>query len=112
LTCVSLVSSIILSPPHRFPFFPYTTLFRSIKDVQFAILCFPIVPRCAAASAALVVVAGACQHFAEFLNGGGLKPIKHFDLGDSRSEEHTSELQSLTNLVCRLMLGKKTPRTT
>src|SRR5437016_8903875 len=28
---------------------------------------------------------------------------------DLRSEEHTSELQSLTNLVCRLLLGKKKP---
>src|SRR5438093_6152444 len=28
----------------------------------------------------------------------------------SRSEEHTSELQSLTNLVCRLLLEKKKPR--
>src|SRR5437016_11264499 len=28
-------------------------------------------------------------------------------LYDSRSEEHTSELQSLTNLVCRLLLEKK-----
>src|SRR5262249_58081456 len=27
--------------------------------------------------------------------------------GEGRSEEHTSELQSLTNLVCRLLLGKK-----
>src|SRR5437016_7224404 len=27
--------------------------------------------------------------------------------GQSRSEEHTSELQSLTNLVCRLLLEKK-----
>src|SRR5438093_7045780 len=27
--------------------------------------------------------------------------------GDTRSEEHTSELQSLTNLVCRLLLEKK-----
>src|SRR5437016_7855911 len=29
----------------------------------------------------------------------------------SRSEEHTSELQSLTNLVCRLLLEKKNPAT-
>src|ERR1019366_10770430 len=28
--------------------------------------------------------------------------------GKNRSEEHTSELQSLTNLVCRLLLEKKT----
>src|ERR1019366_10436163 len=32
--------------------------------------------------------------------------------GDSRSEEHTSELQSLTNLVCRLLLEKKNQKTT
>src|SRR5262249_61649605 len=31
---------------------------------------------------------------------------------DGRSEEHTSELQSLTNLVCRLLLEKKKTRTT
>src|SRR5437016_11334961 len=29
--------------------------------------------------------------------------------GSGRSEEHTSELQSLTNLVCRLLLEKKKP---
>ena len=29
------------------------------------------------------------------------------DLWEKRSEEHTSELQSLTNLVCRLLLEKK-----
>src|SRR5262249_60899377 len=29
------------------------------------------------------------------------------DLAEQRSEEHTSELQSLTNLVCRLLLEKK-----
>ena len=29
------------------------------------------------------------------------------DPGDHRSEEHTSEFQSLTNLVCRLLLEKK-----
>src|SRR5438093_6737870 len=31
-------------------------------------------------------------------------------LGGRRSEEHTSELQSLTNLVCRLLLEKKSER--
>src|SRR5437016_9644646 len=33
------------------------------------------------------------------------------NLGDQRSEEHTSELQSLTNLVCRLLLEKKKKKT-
>src|SRR5262245_64358040 len=33
--------------------------------------------------------------------------IHHLALGDHRSEEHTSELQSLRHLVCRLLLEKK-----
>src|SRR5437016_6498431 len=33
------------------------------------------------------------------------------DGGQRRSEEHTSELQSLTNLVCRLLLEKKKKKT-
>src|SRR5438046_9356420 len=42
----------------------------------------------------------------------GLGPEDHLQRGDrdhqqDRSEEHTSELQSLTNLVCRLLLEKK-----
>src|SRR5262249_62243652 len=35
-----------------------------------------------------------------------LRQARH-DRNDPRSEEHTSELQSLTNLVCRLLLEKK-----
>src|SRR5437016_10110212 len=48
-------------------------------------------------------------------SGSKLAPILKFDssgrlvnsFGAGRSEEHTSELQSLTNLVCRLLLEKK-----
>src|SRR5256886_10405978 len=40
-----------------------------------------------------------------------LRALAYFDLvrcfGDVRSEEHTSELQSQSNLVCRLLLEKK-----
>src|SRR5258705_6211405 len=32
---------------------------------------------------------------------------RHDEVGDDRSEEHTSELQSLRHLVCRLLLEKK-----
>src|SRR5438046_4442922 len=39
---------------------------------------------------------------------GGVKLAE--DPADARSEEHTSELQSLTNLVCRLLLEKKKRR--
>src|SRR2546430_7186490 len=34
-------------------------------------------------------------------------PPRHVPLGSGRSEEHTSELQSQSNLVCRLLLEKK-----
>src|SRR5258706_6896875 len=39
-------------------------------------------------------------HYAGFAIGSGYRRVR-------RSEEHTSELQSLTNLVCRLLLEKK-----
>src|SRR5688572_30901505 len=40
---------------------------------------------------------------------GLLDAIRHYNpkLGSTRSEEHTSELQSQSNLVCRLLLEKK-----
>src|SRR5258706_6753134 len=44
-----------------------------------------------------------------WLHGGNLLPWALVQGG--RSEEHTSELQSLTNLVCRLLLEKKKNRT-
>src|SRR5947199_544704 len=59
--------------------FPYTTLFRSSQPVGRAILGTP-------------------------------ESVKRFtaaDLKGFRSEEHTSELQSLRQLVCRLLLEKK-----
>src|SRR5438093_9794118 len=36
-----------------------------------------------------------------------IRALRHTHGGPGRSEEHTSELQSLTNLVCRLLLEKK-----
>src|SRR5438093_11610917 len=75
-----IVLSLSIRRPPRSTLFPYTTLFRSR-------LCIsgPVGP-------ADGVFGGA--------PGGG--PAE-----TPRSEEHTSELQSLTNLVCRLLLEKK-----
>src|SRR5437016_10872239 len=72
--------------PPRSTLFPYTTLFRSHHAHQI---------HRAAAEAAVV--------------GRERQPGEaHLrELPFSRSEEHTSELQSLTNLVCRLLLEKK-----
>src|SRR5205814_7315315 len=62
---------------------PYTTLFRSHAEG-----CFPIVHP--------------SYYAIKFFNG-----LAH-DVGhEPRSEEHTSELQSLRHLVCRLLLEKK-----
>src|SRR5258708_30272656 len=66
--------------PPRSTLFPYTTLFRSLGSVL---------------TSAMML---------EFL---GWKPEAAARIPTSRSEEHTSELQSPDHLVCRLLLEKK-----
>src|SRR5258706_9197822 len=69
--------------PPRSTLFPYTTLFRSPRS------CATRTDRHPSALRILVPPGRRHMHMA------------------CRSEEHTSELQSLTNLVCRLLLEKK-----
>src|SRR5258706_5876057 len=83
--------------PPRSTLFPYTTLFRSIQGVRIA----PDVP----AAHPAFDVTPARYIAAIFTERGVAKPSKAG--WAARSEEHTSELQSLTNLVCRLLLEKK-----
>src|SRR2546421_4285203 len=71
--------------PPRSTLFPYTTLFRSGPDRARP-------PRCGEES-------GRARAAVRRVTGGGA--------GDTRSEEHTSELQSRSDLVCRLLLEKK-----
>src|SRR5699024_11518888 len=78
----------MLRPPPRSTLFPYTTLFRSLIDEMSLGLATVVFMRL------LPIV----QQFAE--NGVG-------ELLHDRSEEHTSELQSRFDLVCRLLLEKK-----
>src|SRR5437016_9516530 len=68
----------MLRRPPRSTLFPYTTLFRSGEILQLK----------------------------ETLNTM-VDQLNRFAGEAVRSEEHTSELQSLTNLVCRLLLEKK-----
>src|SRR2546427_7803882 len=87
--------------PPRSTLFPYTTLFRS-----FLLICRYAVPRCYhhANSGTVPNLLPASRFQDE------LQPFDHQNLaGDrgKRSEEHTSELQSQSNLVCRLLLEKK-----
>src|SRR5690349_23910930 len=77
--------------PPRSTLFPYTTLFRSRKNNHARVENFPAGPR---------------------------RPrpdrLRHLPpwAGHGRSEEHTSELQSRRDLVCRLLLEKKKKKKT
>src|SRR2546430_11305809 len=94
--------------PPRSTLFPYTTLFRSAggaaRETQYKLEVSS--PGDAheqeADRAADDMVAGRA---AEVSGGGGLARKVMREV--RRSEEHTSELQSQSNLVCRLLLEKK-----
>src|SRR2546425_9110680 len=82
--------------PPRSTLFPYTTLFRSVEH-------FIGVRR-----AALRQIIRASQNRKAAADGDCRKSgVEQILAGDDRSEEHTSELQSLAYLVCRLLLEKK-----
>src|SRR5262249_58310825 len=94
----------LIPPPRRSPLFPYTTLFRSRVEVLYTHFVNVIVRRVRTETFLPVGVdAGPAAASAA---GAG----KGAAIFEPRSEEHTSELQSLTNLVCRLLLEKKKKR--
>src|SRR2546430_8903937 len=78
--------------PPRSTLFPYTTLFRSDRELPSA---------------------GAAPHHDQKNPSGPRSRCRHRRCArrrqatGTRSEEHTSELQSQSNLVCRLLLEKK-----
>src|SRR3712207_8058153 len=86
--------------PPRSTLFPYTTLFRSRLAVDGG------VARVEARVDALLVVVDEVAHHPRHVLDDELEPRARL-LGDRRSEEHTSELQSRPYLVCRLLLEKK-----
>src|SRR2546430_9608455 len=71
--------------PPRSTLFPYTTLFRSLRDLRGA---------------------GAAGR-PDLPHRGDGRDRRRGSRPADRSEEHTSELQSQSNLVCRLLLEKK-----
>src|SRR5438046_7005594 len=99
----------LLRPP-RSTLFPYTTLFRSALALQvFGAADGVREKRVAAIDNQIARLELGQQLLDEFVDGFARFDHQH-DLArpfEERSEEHTSELQSLTNLVCRLLLEKK-----
>src|SRR5205823_7455993 len=104
-------SSIIPRPP-RSPLFPYTTLFRSVHR-RGALVCggghgLPL--HAGARGGQPHPVAIAQRHPRSTARVTAELPARARSAADepqrSRSEEHTSELQSLAYLVCRLLLEK------
>src|SRR5438046_3903205 len=91
--------------PPRSTLFPYTTLFRSRTHCQGQ--------RCRESSCSLPgsPVCLTCRQTERRSACRAGRPPDHRPGGRGRSEEHTSELQSLTNLVCRLLLEKKKRQT-
>src|SRR2546429_5984695 len=86
--------------PPRSTLFPYTTLFRSLE--QTAVRTASIIGQQLAEAKAKLDEQDAklAQFKRQYI---GSLPQE----GQSRSEEHTSELQSRLHLVCRLLLEKK-----
>src|SRR2546422_6115420 len=84
--------------PPRSTLFPYTTLFRSEGDAVDGVL--PAWRR---------VILDEAHHLEEVASGWFGAEASRLGLARllSRSEEHTSELQSRLHLVCRLLLEKK-----
>src|SRR2546426_5774386 len=80
--------------PPRSTLFPYTTLFRSIPKVE----DLPPIP---------VKFRTEKEGFQPYLRDPATLARPWANPGTLRSEEHTSELQSPCNLVCRLLLEKK-----
>src|SRR2546430_13537627 len=85
--------------PPRSTLFPYTTLFRSphlhVRPQLFELVECPI-------DAGL-----GAEHLVHILGRYAVGDQREFERGLRRSEEHTSELQSQSNIVCRLLLEKK-----
>src|SRR2546430_5822643 len=93
--------------PPRSTLFPYTTLFRSwngLYDRRPALIA-----QCRGANDVVAAVNFAREVGLEVaVRSGGHSAVGHSVCDDGiRSEEHTSELQSQSNLVCRLLLEKK-----
>src|SRR2546427_10514715 len=94
-TCFFFFFFLMIRRPPRSTLFPYTTLFRSFRARRFQ---NPLPVSAPVPLSSLPSRLSALQIWIQTQN---------LDARVARSEEHTSELQSQSNLVCRLLLEKK-----
>src|SRR5690606_42077153 len=97
-------SPLMIPPPPTSTPFPYTTLFRSPAFSDVSGHGVGQAPGGGASPEAFIDAVDAIQRLASHLDREAGGPLSTSLL---RSEEHTSELQSRENLVCRLLLEKK-----
>src|SRR5688572_32251709 len=102
----------MLRRPPRSTLFPYTTLFRSevgrsVSRIA-ALFCHRLCDLCSLALRLAYVHARTARlRSAPTELGSDRSVLRGRSVTSIRSEEHTSELQSQSNLVCRLLLEKK-----
>src|SRR5690606_41921021 len=101
----SLLLAMLRRPPSS-TLFPYTTLFRSPRTQAHA----SALGRCAVGWTGEDGSAGQGAHGGHAADHAGRAVSGLGASAGGRSEEHTSELQSRENLVCRLLLEKKNKR--
>src|SRR5256886_8307355 len=100
---------LMIRRPPRSTLFPYTTLFRSVETCQAGVCTGGTPLGCNDNNACTTDScdpATGCRNV-PVVNG---TPCGDGNVCNGRSEEHTSELQSQSNLVCRLLLEKKSLR--
>src|SRR5690606_41874438 len=106
------VSCFTVHRPPSSTLFPYTTLFRSSQNLARTTFGQPtnpladLNPSDIESMEILKDAAATAIYGARAANGVVLITTKRGKEGKARSEEHTSELQSRENLVCRLLLEK------
>src|SRR5438132_8643376 len=95
---------VLIPRPPRSTLFPYTTLFRSPLPMRFTVVS------CPATSSSVHMTTSSGSLSTSPRSSTATRALIRSDLGCCslrRSEEHTSELQSHSDLVCRLLLEKK-----
>src|SRR5690242_8522435 len=109
---MSISYAVFCRPPPRPTLFPYTTLFRSSSEVlnrmrskRASRSAGSSLPRCTARSVECSIVPRPCARASSFTSTAvTASPARaRTSVMPARSEEHTSELQSHVNLVCRLL---------